>query len=480
MNKFADALNRKSNTARTENGAKTYRTTLNPVLDFFYHAPARQDQDNTDLFLAAYDADPLLAMKCLFYIRDCRGGKGQRRTYEDVMKYLASHNARLFSRVIGYSAEYGRWKDIIPFWWNSDVINIVIKQLNADIGAEHPSLLAKWMPSENTSSKEKNVHTRELALHWITSLGMSPKNYRRMLSGIRRKINTPERQMSAGHWESINYEVVPSRAMKLYRKAFSRHDGERFGRFIEAAKSGEKKINSSQVYPHEIVWRFMIGKGDAALEAMWNQLPNYFGDEERKVFPLIDVSSSMRSYGVMHIGIALGMYCAERNEGPFKDLFMTFSDRPQIVKIVGKGLAARINSIQHADWDGSTDLERAFLKILELAVKNDIPQEDMPTNFIILSDMEFNAPHIGGKNFTAIRKHYKAAGYEVPALTFWNLNSRNNQTPVTKDTEDAFLVSGFSAETIGKVLNTETSTPQDLMLETLNSERYAFLNSLVK
>lgn len=475
-NKFASILEVKSNTALTENGAESYRTTLDPVLDFFYLAPARQDQDNTDLFLNAFDADPLLAMKALFYIRDCRGGKGQRNTFNTAMRILAKDNKRLFGKVIAYCAEYGRWKDLIEFWWNSDVVKIVTRQLNSDIDNERPSLLAKWMPSENTSSKE----TVALAKHWIASLGMSSRSYRKMLSKLRSRIGITEKLMSRGQWEYINYSAVPSRAMKLYRKAFLKHDPERFTAFVEDAKTGKVSIKSSQVYPHEIVEKFLNHQGDGALEAQWNQLPNYFGDTERKVIPLIDVSSSMSDNNVLHIAIALGMYCAERNEGPFKDYFITFAAHPDFVKITGHNLGARINSISSAHWGGNTDIQLAFLQILRHAVQARVPKKDMPTNFIILSDMEFDAPYIGGKNFDAIQNQYKQAGYTMPVLTFWNLSARTNQVPVTKNTKNAFLVSGFSAETIGKVLNTETSTPQDLMLETLNSERYAFLNSLVK
>lgn len=476
MNKFTEILDSQSNTTRTENGAETYRTTLNPVLDFFYLAPARQDQDNTELFLNAFYADPLLAMKCLFYIRDCRGGKGQRNTFNTAMSILENKNKRLFGKVIGYCSEYGRWKDLIGFWWNSDVVKIVSRQLSTDLGNEHPSLLAKWMPSENASSKE----TVALARHWIEALGTTPRTYRRMLTSLRIRIGITESLMSHGEWESIEYSRVSSRAMKLYRKAFLKHDPERFSAFVDMAKKGTVSIKSSQVYPHEIVWQVMRGDADGTLDAMWSQLPNYFGDTERKVIPLIDVSSSMSDNKVLHIAIALGMYCAERNLGPFKDYFITFAARPDFVKIEGRDLMSRVRNISRSHWGGNTDLQLAFQEILGHAVRNRIPKKDMPTNFIVLSDMEFDAPYIGGKNFDAVKAQYDRAGYKMPMLTFWNLSARNNQAPVTKNTKGAFLVSGFSAETIGKVLNAEATTPESLMLETLNSERYAFLDNLVK
>lgn len=476
-NKLASAFERnsKSNITRTENGAETYASTLNSVLDFFYLAPARQDQDNTELFRNAFYEDRNLALKALFYIRDVRGGKGQRNTFTQALDYLFAYDRRAFEQLIPYVAEYGRWKDIIKYVGNKTVVNVVLNQISNDYLSSNPSLLAKWMPSENATSPE----TIKLAKQWIKALNFSPRDYRKMLSNLRARIDIPERKMSEGEWEAIEYTRVPSRAMKLYRKAFEKHDEDRFKAFVGDAMTGKVKINSSTVYPHEIVQKFLQGSGDNTLEAMWNQLPNYFGDEERNVLPLIDVSSSMTSHGVMHIGIALGMYCAERNNGPFQNMFLTFSDTPQIVTIKGSTLRARVQMVKNADWGGSTNLQACFRLLLETAKKNRVPAKDMPTDIIVLSDMEFNEPHIGGKNFDAVKSQYQYYGYEMPRLTFWNLNARHNQAPVTKNQDGAFLVSGFSAETIGKVLNAESSTPMQLMLEVLESERYSFVDRIM-
>lgn len=477
MNKFASGFSRQANTTLTENGAETYRSTLNSVLDFFYMAPARQDQDNTELFQIAFEQDSALALKALFYIRDCRGGKGQRRTMRDVLGYLSKYDRKTFNAIVGWVPMFGYWKDILPFVRMKSVVDIVSNQLNEDLDQDkRPTLLAKWMPSINTSSSE----TVKLAQEWARALHMTPVQYRKMLSVLRARIGIVESLMSANEWENIEYSHVPSRAFRLYRKAFEKHDENRFHEFVTAAIKGEEKVNASQVYPHEIVKYFLDNTGnDLAMEAMWVNLPNYFDSTERKILPLIDVSSSMSVNGVMHISIALGMYCAERNTGPFQNMFLTFSNNPEFVKISGNSLRTRVNSVKRSPWGGNTDLLKAFREILKMAIENGVPQEDMPTHFFIFSDMEFDAPHISGKNFDAIRYEYESYEYDMPMLVFWNLNSRRDQAPVTKNTDNAFLVSGFSPEAVGKILNSESYTPMGLMLETLNSDRYAFIDEIV-
>lgn len=478
MNKLRSHLIGRSNTTFTENGAETHRSSLSAVLDFFYHAPARQgDPDNVRLFQDAFDEDRNLALKALFYIRDAREGKKQKATFQYVLSYLFLTEPRIFEKIVPYVPEFGYWKDLLPYHGSKTVVDLVREQLESDMTSDFPSLLGKWMPSENTSSK----HTVQLAVYWRNALHMNSRNYRKMLSVLRKKIDVVERKMSKNRWNEINYERVPSRAMKNLHKAFARHDGDRFNGYIESTLAGKTKMNSSLIYPHEIVHHFLTQNSgnDKAYEAMWMNLPGYYDSGERSIFPLIDVSSSMSNANVMHIGIALGMFCAERIDGPFHDMFMTFSDNPQIVNITGRTLRSRIHSVRSADWGGSTDLLKAFKVILKTAIENEVPPEDMPTDFLVLSDMEFNSPHIGGKNFDAIEDMYAKSGYRMPRLTFWNLDSRHNQVPVTKEQKNAFLVSGFSTDVIGKILNASATNPQTLMLEILNSERYSFIDEIV-
>lgn len=479
-NRLASRMRSQSNITQTENGAKTYRSTTNAVLDFFYLAPTSSDP--LSLFQAALEEDPILALKAAFYLRDARGGKGRRQAFRDILSYLATYESSWFNAVVPFVPEYGRWDDILGFINSKVVRQLVWDQLQDDKNpAKQPTLLAKWMPSENASSRE----TVELAREWAQVLDLTPRAYRKTLTDLRLRIGIVENYMSHGAWEDINYSHVPSRAMKLYRKAFERNDPERFTSFVTKAVKGEVKIQSRQLYPHEIVAEFTHGSGrDDVLEAQWNQLPNFFGDEERNVLVVVDTSSSMQTkigqgkVEAIDVSVGLGLYCAERNRGAFQNLVMTFNTQSEIVEIKGKTLQTRVNRTMKIPWGGTTNLQDVFLTLLRYAKAERVKAKDMPTNIIIITDGEFDIQVSGNTNFEGIKDQYKAAKYPMPILTFWNVDARHNQAPVIKSEKNVFLVGGFSAETIGKVLNAEATTPEGLMLEVLNSERYSFVDSL--
>lgn len=480
--KLTGKFESESNKSYTENGAETYRSTTNDVLDFFYLAPARQGMDNLSLFELAFKENPVLALKAAFYVRDVRQGKGQRQTFRDILAYLYVYERNLFDVLVPFVPEYGRWDDLIGFTDSPAVAGLVYQQLKMDMNSEHPSLLGKWMPSENTSSRR----SRGLAKEWMRNLGIPARGYRHMLSELRKRIGVVECQMSDNAWDGIKYSAIPSRAMKIYRNAFLRHDPKRFSSFVDKAMNGEAVIHSSGVYPHEIVHEFLHAtRKDNALEAMWRQLPDYFSGEERKVLPIVDVSGSMTatiknsSVSALDVSIGLGLYCAERNTGPFQNMLMTFSTHPLMVKISGKTLREKILRVNDLNWDMSTNLQEAFSYLLSMAKQIGASPEDMPSNLLIISDMEFDRC-INGTNLDGIRAKYAAAGYEMPLVTFWNVMGRNKQAPATKDETNVFLVSGFSAETVGKVLNAEAVTPEGLMLEVLGSERYSFIDKILK
>ncbi len=490
-NRLVSRMKNQSNITTTENNAKTYRSTLNAVLDFFYLAPTRQGQDNTDLFVAAFEENPKLAIKAALYIRDIRGGKGQRKTFRDILAYLAKNERSVFNALVPYVPDYGRWDDITTFTKMQSVQTYVEDQLHRDLSFlsrnQNVSLLAKWMPSNNVGGKgEKSKATLKLAQEWQKILGITPRSYRKILSSLRVKIDVVESRMSAKDWKHVNYPSVPSRAMKLYRKAFERHDETRFTAFVEKAVTGEVKIQSKTLYPHEIVYEFIRDNGDKTLEAMWNQLPNFLGDEPHNLLVVVDTSSSMNQsvsgkskVQAMDVSIALGIYCAERNTGDFKNVIMTFNSNPDMVVITGKSLSSKVAQVHNIPWGGSTNLQASFEELLRYAREENVPAEDMPSNIVIITDGEFNQQVHGKTNFEGIKDQYREAGYDMPLVTFWNVCARNNQVPVTKDEQNVFLVSGFSAETIGKVLTGEhldDRTPEELMLQILNSERYAVVD----
>lgn len=476
MNRLNMAL---TNSARTENGAITHKSTLDPVLDFFYHASARRGKDNTKLFADAYAENKIESLLVAFYTRDVRGGQGERNTFRQILNYLYANDRSMFHRIMHLVPEYGRWDDLLSFHTDRKVVEFVRATLNTDYTSKKPSLLAKWMPSENTSSKT----TVALARAWITALETTPKHYRRRLTKIRATIKIVESQMSAGNWSGINYSHVPSKASMLYRKAFSKRDGVRYSAYLEAVKAGKTKINSATLYPYEIVEKFVNGNSDNTLEELWRALPDYVNGKNAMV--ICDTSGSMLSRYIpntptpISVAISLAIYFAERSKGPFKDTWINFNTTAKAYKLTGKTLYTRVQAmVNNNDWGGSTNLQSAFDLILKTAEQYNVPAEDMPEMLFVVSDMQFN-PSGMLTNFDAMKRKYEFAGYTIPTIVFWNVASRVNEAPVTRDTTGAYLVSGCSPSIFKAALNTAALTPRDMMLDVLNNDRYAAVREAI-
>lgn len=480
MSKLLNAIKTDTNYTLTENGAVTHTSSLSDLLDFYYHAPARRGQDNTGLFRLALGEDRQLALRALCYIRDIRGGQGERETFRQGLRELNTNFPELFVALLPHVPEYGRWDDLTEFVNVPAVVMMVSKQLEADLYAmiegKSISLLAKWMPSVNTSSKA----TKALAHKWVKALGVpSEKEYRKMLSKLRAAIQIVETQMSSKSWKAINYSRVPSKASLRYRTAFHKQDGERYTAFVEAAVKGEVKINSGTLYPYELTGKYLNEHKnlDNTIEAMWKQLPNY-ADTEVNALVVCDVSGSMfggcaaKNVSPITVSTSLAIYIAERNKGLFKDHFLTFSSEPKLQKLKGQTLFEKVNNLCKAEWGMSTNVQASFDLILSMGITHKLPEAEMPKVIFIVSDMEFNACCEMHTNFEHIKLKYQKAGYEMPKLVFWNVNSRNNQTPVTQDEQGTYLVSGCSPSIFSKAINTTATTPMELMLEVLNGPRY--------
>jgi len=480
-----NAMRNDMNYTRTENGALTHRESLSTLVDMFYHVPAKRGQvaDVQRLFANAYGDNKALATVLAFYVRDIRGGQGERDSFRVILRYLAKHDLNLFNRIMPLVPEYGRWDDLIEYVDNANVVEFVKTQLVADMEAKGSiSLLGKWMPSINTSSKK----TRQLAMKWVVALGLTVREYRKLLVALRAKLLVVEVAMSANDFSSINYAAVPSRAAYIYRKAFGKRDTERYSAFMTKVEKGEEKINAATLYPHEIVYKLLgyVATEDRTLEALWNALPNY-ATSEQPALVMADVSGSMSSevYGskasALSVSIALALYFAERTKGKFNGYFMTFSEKPDLVKVKGNTLKEKIDNVNRANWNMSTNIEAAFTKILDTAVSAKIPESEMPRILFIVSDMEFNSASTGRTNYKNIQAKYRAAGYEMPKIVFWNVASRKEQVPVTKDEIGTMLVGGLSPSIFKSVMEAKAVTPEDMMLEVINSDRYTRVREVV-
>lgn len=474
MSKLINAIEDETNVALTENGAISKRTTKSEVLDLFARGGALRtssEHEICQIFSRALAEDELLAMKCLFYLRDIRGGQGERRTFRVIINFLAKNHPAVLRKNLHLVSEYGRWDDLLCLLdtkLEGVILQMLTDKLQEDIGADYPSLLAKWLPSINTSSADSRRYAHKIR----EFLGWDNKTYRKTLSELRKKIDVIERKLCANEWDKINYENVPSRASLIYSNAFRKHDPVRYNEYISAVAKGEKKINASTLYPHDIVERVWNTDSDSTMDALWNALPDYCADNPAsRGIVVADVSASMSGMPIQ-VSIALAIYFAERNEGIFKDNFITFSHNPTLQKVMGHDIAAKVRNLNNADWDMNTDLQRVFDLILGTACENKIPKSEMPDAIYIISDMQFDQACIQNSesNFEAIERKYKAAGYKRPKLVFWNVRAANEEIPVTKDQIDTVLVSGCSPTIFKTVMN--GTTPYEVMVSTLNQDRY--------
>ena len=477
---FSEAMREESKWTKTENGADAKNTTDSALLDMFATIGSMRSRSEDEIiqkFELAFQEDPLGAMRCLFWVRDCRGGAGERRVFRVLLPYIAQKHYEELYRNLELIPEYGRWDDFYAlirtpmeeqFWpFISWKLFRDIKEMEA---GRPCSLLAKWLKKADASSP----NTRKLGIYTAKMLGMSVYDYKRLCVKLRRYIDVVEQRMSANKWDTINYPAVPSRAMMNYRKAFARHDQERFDEYLNKVQSGEQKINSATLYPYDIVEKILYGHEDSkVLEAQWNNLPNYVDDDVNAVV-MADVSGSM--YGrPLATSIGLAMYFAERNKGAYHNLFMTFSGNPQFVTVKGNTITQKINFISKADWGNNTDLEKALLKILDVAIDNHCSQEEMPKSLIIISDMEIDycTDQNHRENFyDYVSRVYEEHGYKIPNVVFWNVDSRHDVFLADKDRKGVQLVSGQSASTFKNLIGCVDKTPVEMMYSVLNSERY--------
>ena len=510
MNTFLNGLTNATNFGYTENGAVKHLTTRSALLDMFAMGAAmrkRSDEDIILMFRKAFAENPVYALKCLFYIRDVRGGQGERRFFRICMKDLAVQNTDAARRNLKYVPEFGRWDDLYVFVGTpleDAAFEIMKEQLALDVQCKTPSLLAKWLKSENTSSKA----SRKLAQRTREYFGMTHKQYRKTLSILRERINVLERLMSAGKWDEIEFDKIPSKAGMIYKNAFARHDLERaksekeVQTYADFAKDTTKKVNAEVLNPVDIADRiFSHGYYSIPTETdrlmyqkYWDCLKDYYNGREENGIAVVDVSGSMTGQP-MNAAVSMGAYIAERGKGPFANHFITFSGNPQLVKFEGVDIYDKFMRARNASWAMNTNIEATFDLLLNTALANNCTQEEIPSAIYIFSDMEFDAcattgaidtSRHGGYGsrinrvtsvqantlFEQIKIKWANHGYKLPRVIFWNLDCRQENIPAIGD--GFSFVSGFSMNMVEQILSGEDG--YSLMMKKLNTERYACIN----
>lgn len=506
------ALTRECSFKYTENGALALSSTFSNLLNLFGLIGAvrnRSDKDIINIFIPAYNENKDLALKILFYARDIRGaqGLGERRVFRVILRYLAQNYPKDIADLIQYVPFFGRWDDLYALEstpLETTAYSLIKTQLERDLASLHNgtlqdiSLVAKWLPSINASAKT----TRHLALRTLKHLQISPKQYRKMLSELRAALRIVERDLTAKNYAHIDYATLPSRAALIYRFAFLRNDPDRYSAYLDALSRGETKINAATLYPYDIVNTLLEYRysGDYVLtdadknrtaEQLWKALPNYLADfdaDDQRYLVMADTSGSMFNDSrnpAIGTSVGLAVYFAERTTGYFANHFLTFTSTPRLVEIPANlSLADKLRTVLQDEYVGySTNLDGAFKAVLDAAVKNHLPQSELPTSILVISDMEIDvaaddySENDQTPTFTERwAQKFAAAGYQMPNIVYWNVEARQNTFHATKD-DNVRFVSGKSAATFTTLCKTNGMSALETMLTVLLDDRYIHIHT---
>lgn len=500
MNTFMNQLNNSFNYKRTENGALAHRTTNSAVYDLFAFGGAyrkRNDADVILLFKNAFEENAELALKCLFWLRDCRGGQGERRFFRVCMKWLAQNYPNRIRDLVQYLPEYGRYDDLFELFdtdLEKDVINLIRTQLMEDMASQKNgiSLIAKWLPSENASSTVTIARAKKIR----NALEMTSKDYRKMLSKLREKIKVLERLMSANRWDEIEFDKIPSKAGLVYKNAFARRDmiAKKYETF---AKDKNTKVNAKTLYPYEVVEKALAGAGwygswilsdvdRAMVNKYWENLPDYLNGADCSMMCVIDTSGSMQGRPI-NVAISLGLYCAERMTGPFANHYISFASRPQLIKTEGIDFVDKVARIYKTNLCDNTNLNAVFDLLLNTAMNKNVKEADIPKTIVVISDMEIDdgtyeynyrnrytrcwKEDTAATEMEKIRQKWANYGLQLPKLVYWNVDARNNT--ILDAGPNVSFVSGMSPVIFKQVLTGKTGW--DLMIETICADRYSVI-----
>lgn len=463
---------KKNNTKLNSKGSEYYDTTYDSNLDVFTMLTRfNNEKDVIRLFNNALNENIDLALANLLYILDIRNGKGERRLFKIIYKSLCNNHPKYALRILPFISELGRY-DYVLVGLNTPIeketVELIKNQLELDKNSKNPSLLAKWLPSHRTHEKN-NLLAKKL----MNVLNMSEKEYRTTLSNLRNKLNLVEKNLTNREYDKIDFSKVPSKAMIKYNKSYTRNINNKFKQYKESLSNGEKKINTTGLFSYEIVKKIIMNQDcDAQLyDLMWKNQKNIFDTTTKNILVVADTSGSMTSYGAIPYctSVGLAMYVAERNEGFFKNYFITFSETPTLQELKGNTLIEKVQNMQEINaWN--TDIDKVFELILKVSQANNLKQKDLPEQILIISDMEFDRGVYSttGTNFEGWKKAFKEVGYNLPTVIFWNVAGSTNGVPTTKFENDVAMVSGFSTNILNNLLTLDKYSPKDVMLEKLS------------
>lgn len=479
---------------RTKEGAATFEHSLNHALEFFSKAGSQftkkmayygSDSDETalSLFQKSWIVDKELTMRLLLWLRDCRGGAGNRSATRDILHWLAKNDPQWILANIGWIPLVGRWDDLMSLFGTE--LETVAAQLWAGAIAKSDVLAAKWA-DRSYKPLQKALKKNEAEL-------------RKLLSKIRKE-HIVEFRMCAADWEKIIYEHVPSVAMARYTKAFGRHDDERFQAYKEALLAGKTTVKASVLFPHDCIRT--VKHGDKAIaDAQFDALPNYMEGTNEKIIVISDTSGSMSaivagSIQAMDVSQGLALYCSAKipKDNPFHKRFIGFESESKFKVWEGMTFSQAVRN--HDVFDGAcggTRIDKALDLILKTAVFYKLTNEQMPTMLLIVSDMQFHdgACHraafdwsdkaevrrqkegaVEKESLTEIERclqKWDKVGYKRPKVVYWNTSAYAGSQATAND-KNVAMVSGFSPSVLKALLSGEDFSPVAVMMKAL--EKY--------
>lgn len=455
MNQFFNAAIKTPDTVTT-NGMPAHTTTQDPILDLFYAGGASRGQDISDLVREAFAFDIDLAGRVLLWIRDCRGGAGERQTFRNAFRWLCENHPGIATEITPSVPVVGRWDDLLAADGTA-VLFRAVAPLIKDALDHGNGLAAKWMPRKG-----------KMVVKLRHAMRLMPKEYRKLLVSLS---STVEQKMCAGKWDEIDFGHVPSVAAARLQKAFGRNCPS-YAEYKAKFVKGEAKINASAIFPHDV----LKGGDRDVVQAQWDAMPLPNG--LASCLPLVDVSGSMWMTGKElqpgDVALALGLFISSKVEGPMKNLVMTFESTPRFVHLRKDHVLDNMDLLKKAPWGGSTNISAALQLIVDTAVSQSIPQDQMPKTLLIFSDMQFDRCALSSaRAIDDVRARFSQAGYECPTVVFWNLNGANNM-PVQKHETGTMLVSGYSPAIMNSIMSMDVDsiTPEGLMMKAIMQPRY--------
>jgi len=466
----------------TFEGADQYDNTGNEFIEFQFKAGSifknsrsfyiseyvdYHEQMLIELFRNCWNINKELSFKLLLWLRDCRGGAGNRSGGRILIKWIAENDPKWVKANIKEFVEVGRWDDLEVLFHTK--VHTEAAKYWANAIKESNVLAAKWADRKMSPIRY--------------ALGIKKEaEFRKLLASVRSKIIV-ETKMSNKEYDAISYSAVPSVAMARYSNAFKRNDEIQFAQFKEDVKNNKVQINTSVLFPHDCVRTALEGDKETA-DLQFDNLPDYIDNKKERLMVLCDSSSSMEakisgSIQAIHISTGLALYCSDKlgKDNPFYRKFIGFESESTFKSWENMTFSEAITNESIFDGAcGSTRIDLALELILMTARRDNLTNDQIPTALLIISDMQFsygaNTSGEYGKNSLPVQSkidEWAELGYNIPKIIYWNTSDYMG-SPETAYSKNVALISGFSPALLKSIFNGEDITPLDVLMKSL--EKY--------